>query len=99
MQPGDFFMPPAQGAILWTPTEAQFKASRLWAYQQALARETGLMHTSYQQLWTWSVEQPEAFWRSVWRFCDVLADGEPEPVLLDRAMPGAQWFPGTRLNY
>src|SRR5439155_22633583 len=53
----------------------------------------------YAALHGWSIENPEAFWRSVWEFCDVA--GEPGgTTLLDASkMPGARWFPEARLNF
>ena len=35
----------------------------------------------------------------MWDFFDIAADGRHAEVLADAAMPGARWFPGTRLNY
>ncbi|WP_037049258.1 acetoacetate--CoA ligase [Pseudonocardia halophobica] len=53
--------------------------------------------TTYDQLWRWSVEDLQGFWASVAEFTGALdATG---PVLGSRAMPGAEWFPGTTLNY
>ncbi|WP_158711532.1 hypothetical protein [Streptomyces xylophagus] len=43
--------------------------------------------------------EPEGIWASIWQFFHVRADGDPTPVLADRAMPGACRFPHTRLNY
>jgi acetoacetyl-CoA synthetase len=45
------------------------------------------------------VEDLEAFWSSVWSFFDVRPTRPYEAVLRSSAMPGAQWFPGARLNY
>ena len=36
--------------------------------------------------------------RCVWDFFDVVAEVRGDTVLADEAMPGADWFPGTRLN-
>lgn len=56
----------------------------------------------YAALYQWSITHPARFWRAVWEFVDVigtgLGDGE-SAVLADPTMPGAQWFPGVRLNY
>ena len=54
---------------------------------------------SYDELWNWSVTQLEDFWASIWDFCQVQAATPYERVLGGREMPGAQWFPGARLNY
>ena len=78
---------------LWQPTPEHVAATRM----AALMGETG--HATYGDLWQWSVDQPEAFWSTVWDFCgavgekgsDILADGDK--------MPGARWFPQARLNF
>src|SRR5690606_9748840 len=53
----------------------------------------------YHDLWKWSVTEIEDFWRSIWDYFEVGADGDPTTVLSERKMPGAEWFPNTRLNY
>jgi acetoacetyl-CoA synthetase len=48
----------------------------------------------------WSVEEPELFWRGVFRHCGVVAAEEGFVVLEGRdRMPGARWFPQARLNF
>ncbi len=49
--------------------------------------------------WRWSVEEPDAFWDAVWRFCGVIGDRGGGPALASREMPGARWYPEARLNY
>jgi acetoacetyl-CoA synthetase len=50
----------------------------------------------YEALQCWSVTDLEGFWRAV---ADFYALPLPGPVLTDRAMPGAVWFPQAELNY
>ncbi|MFI4926309.1 MAG: acetoacetate--CoA ligase [Burkholderiales bacterium] len=88
-----------EGTVLWTPSAEQVQATRLAEYQRWLARERGLRLHDYPSLWQWSVDELDSFWRSVWDFFEVQADGAPEPVLGSRQMPGARWFPNARLNY
>ncbi len=64
-----------------------------------LEAERGLRFDGYHELWRWSVDDLEGFWGSIWEFFAVRADGDPSPVLASREMPGAEWFPNTRLNY
>jgi acetoacetyl-CoA synthetase len=54
---------------------------------------------SYQALHSWSVAEPEDFWRAVVAWFDVRFTTPYETVLADPAMPGAVWFPGATLNY
>ena len=60
----------------------------------------GIPLPDYAALYRWSIEDPEAFWSALWRFCDVIGEG-PGPPLGARAgeMPGAEWFPEARLNF
>jgi acetoacetyl-CoA synthetase len=51
-------------------------------------------------LYRWSIEAPEAFWRSLWDFCGVVAETRGERVVAHfERMPGAAWFPDARLNF
>ena len=73
--------------------------SRLTAYQRWLAQERGIELGDYGALWRWSIEDLDAFWRSIWDYFGVESPVAPDAVLADRSMPGAQWFPGTEVNY
>ena len=90
---------PSTTDILWTPGPEQLQSSRLAQYQHWLAREKGVATHDYAELWRWSVEHLDDFWQSIWSFFDVQADGEREPALGRRSMPGAEWFPRARLNF
>jgi acetoacetyl-CoA synthetase len=76
---------------LWTPPADLVDRAVMTRYM----RERGF--DSYDDLWRWSVTDLDAFWGSIWDFFDV--EGSYDQVLADRRMPGARWFPGTRVNY
>jgi acetoacetyl-CoA synthetase len=56
-------------------------------------------HADYASLFRWSVEDLEGFWQAVWEHFGLRAHTPPERVLARDEMPGAEWFPGARLNY
>jgi acetoacetyl-CoA synthetase len=85
--------------ILWRPSPARIERAWLTRYQRWLEPRAGRTFADYAELQRWSVDELDAFWRSIWDFFDVQADGSPERVLGRRAMPGAEWFPDVRLNY
>ncbi len=87
------------GELLWSPTEAQRQRTNLAAYQRWLATHRDLHFADYGSLWEWSVTEIEAFWQSLWDYFDVSASVPPRTVLTNRRMPGAEWFPGCRLNF
>jgi len=68
-------------------------------FMRWLEAERGLSFSDYEALWRWSVDDLEGFWRAIWDFFGVQADGDPATVLSSREMPGARWFPETSLNY
>jgi acetoacetyl-CoA synthetase len=80
--------------LLWKPSPEQIERATLTRYARSVGREG-----SYDELWRWSVEDLEGFWSSIWEFFDVQASQPYERVLGRRDMPGAEWFPGARLNY
>jgi acetoacetyl-CoA synthetase len=84
---------------LWDPPAELVERSRMTEYIRWLEAERGLRLDDYHELWRWSVRDLDAFWDSIWDFFGVQADGERGAVLASREMPGAEWFPGTRLNY
>jgi acetoacetyl-CoA synthetase len=91
--------PVREGDLLWTPSAARVADANLTAFTSWLAAQRGLRFDGYHELWRWSVEDLESFWQAVWDYSDIDASARPERVLGSRAMPGADWFPGARLNY
>jgi acetoacetyl-CoA synthetase len=88
-----------EAEVLWAPAAEMVERSRLTAYMRWLAEERDLHFEDYHALWRWSVTEIEEFWRTIWDYFHVISDEEPTTVLEKRVMPGANWFPGTHLNY
>ncbi len=88
-----------EAPVLWTPSRERLERATLTRYTRWLEQRLGRPFSDYAALQRWSVEELEVFWRSIWDFCDVQADGSPERAFGSRSMPGADWFPDTALNY
>ena len=85
---------------LWEPSAEVVEGSNMTAYMRWLEAERDLSFGGeYSRLWDWSVADVETFWRSIWDYFEVAADGNSSTVLASHDMPGAEWFPGTSLNY
>ena len=84
---------------IWQPTAERSAAARITAFQGWLAREKGLCFVDYQALWRWSVDDLDAFWTALVEHFALPLEGERAPVLAERSMPGARWFPNARTNY
>ncbi|MDQ3609751.1 MAG: acetoacetate--CoA ligase [Actinomycetota bacterium] len=88
-----------EGTVLWEPPEELVEEAGLTRYLRWLERERGMTFEGYDALWRWSVTDLDAFWQSIWDIFEVHGTPAPERVLGDRSLPGAQWFPGTHLNF
>jgi acetoacetyl-CoA synthetase len=88
-----------EGDLLWTPSATRREKSHLTTFARWLKRERGLSFETYEAFWQWSVSDLESFWGAVWEYFKVRSSASFTQVLGRREMPGAEWFPGTRLNY
>jgi acetoacetyl-CoA synthetase len=84
---------------IWTPSPLRIADANLQRFLGAVRSRAGDV-ADYAGLWQWSVERPADFWDALFEFTGVIADRGKGPVLADAdRMPGARWFPGTRLNF
>ena len=74
---------------LWTPPPDVRTTSRIGAYLAEVEAELGRSFASYEELWSWSVDDLEGFWESVRRHFDLWPDATG-PVLASVEMPGAR---------
>ncbi len=87
------------GSLLWKPHPERLARSNLLAFMRWLELRRHRKFASYEELWQWSVSDLESFWAAVWDYFLIEASVPYTRVLGKRDMPGAQWFPGARLNY
>lgn len=85
--------------VLWRPSPQIVAAANVTAYRRWLEGRDVRPGPDYDDLWRWSVDNLEDFWTSIWDYYQIDASTPYDAVLPDRAMPGAVWFPGARLNY
>ncbi|MGB2672524.1 MAG: acetoacetate--CoA ligase [Candidatus Acidiferrum sp.] len=88
-----------EGELLWTPNAARIEDANLTRFAEWLGRERGLQFSNYEEMWQWSVSELEEFWQAIWDYFGVESSAQHTRVLGKRTMPGAEWFPGARLNY
>ena len=88
-----------QGDVLWTPPADARERFEVGRFLEWLRTERGLDFPGYHELHRWSVSDLEGFWSSLWDFFQIRTHAPYERVLGSREMPGAEWFPGARLNY
>lgn len=88
-----------EGDLLWEPSQSDRQAANLTRYMSWLETKRGQIFHSYQELWEWSVSEPGDFWETMWDYFEIQGSKGYSSVLVERKMPGAQWFVGAELNY
>ena len=89
----------SQPPVLWSPPADVRHASNVGRYLQWLAAERELRFDTYDDLWRWSVDDLDGFWRSIWEFAGMRSATPFDRVLPEQTMPGARWMPGATLNW
>ncbi|MEP7311130.1 MAG: acetoacetate--CoA ligase [Pseudomonadota bacterium] len=93
-------------APLWQPSQDAIRASALQRFaiharqHHGAPAATADSAADYWSLWRWSITRREDFWAALYDFAAIVGDRGAGPVLSNRdAMPGAEWFSGTQLNF
>ena len=68
-------------------------------YCDWLQETRGIDFATYDELYRWSVEDLEGFWRSIWEWDRIQSPTAVSAVLSGEAMPDMRWFDGATLNY
>jgi acetoacetyl-CoA synthetase len=107
-EPGDMAGPASAGRdygeTLWQPSASSASKAVVTEYARWLARHGGPDIPApdgvlaYRDLWRWSVDEPAAFWSSIWDFFAVVGSRGPGPIITGQ-LPDVSWFAGTTLNY
>ncbi|GAC1567236.1 MAG: acetoacetate--CoA ligase [Vulcanimicrobiaceae bacterium] len=85
--------------MLWTPDARTIERANVTHFIAWLERERGLRFADYEALRRWSVADLAGFWSAIWSFYDVRSETPYRCVLGEPSMPGARWFPGSRVNF
>ena len=84
----------------WRPTRETAAATQLARFTSAATTLSGHDLSEYEDLHSWSINQPAAFWQLVWDFTRIQASQSPAQTVADlQLFPGARWFPNARLNF
>ncbi|HZW39856.1 MAG TPA: acetoacetate--CoA ligase [Ignavibacteriaceae bacterium] len=84
---------------LWIPSEKRINESNMNSFVRYLEQLTGNNFTHYDELYKWSIENIEEFWKSILVLSGLIHSESYTEVLDDIKMPGAKWFKGAKLNF
>ncbi len=85
------------GETLWQPTASSASKAVVTEYARWLAGHGGPDIPApdgvlaYRDLWRWSVDEPAAFWSSIWDFFAVVGSRGPGPIISGQ-LPDVSWF-------
>ena len=88
-----------QAPVVWSPSKAMLQHSRMGQFIAWLEGQGYGPFVDYHALHQWSIDDLETFWAKVWEYCGLVSHQSAERVLGKRDMPGAEWFPGMKLNF
>ncbi|WP_100638914.1 acetoacetate--CoA ligase [Marinobacter salexigens] len=88
-----------QSPIVWSPSESDQANTRMGRFRTWLEEQGHGPFADYHALHQWSVDDLESFWSSVWDYCGLVSATPAQKVLGKQDMPGAEWFPGMKLNF
>jgi acetoacetyl-CoA synthetase len=84
---------------MWQPRQNQIDNALITRFARMAIRDWNLSLNNYPAFYQWSVDHPEAFWQSVWKFADVRGDAGARVLIDADKMPGAKFFPDGTLSF
>ena len=83
---------------LWQPSKSAIAQSQMAQFAEQAGVVAAAADVAYQQLWQWSVDNRQQFWKEIWQQFEIIGE-MGDVVLAHDEMPGAQWFPKAKLNF
>lgn len=88
-----------EGEFMWEGTEEFKKQANITHYMDWLKENKNMSFENYNELWKWSVDDLEGFWKSIWEYFPVESKKPYSAVIEDNGMPGTKWFTNSIVNY
>jgi len=97
----DFQNYTSMAKLLWEPNQERVDNANLTDYIGFVNKNYNLHFQTYNDLWTWSTDNIEDFWSSLWNYFNILhSEGYNEVVVKKESFPPAtKWFTGAKLNF
>ena len=84
---------------LWIPTAERISNSNLKHFISYLKANSNFQGDSYSDLYNWSVNNIEEFWKSIWEYSGIIHSESYNEVLIRKEIYNSQWFTGSKLNF
>jgi len=86
--------------LLWKPNKDTYSNSAIKSFSDIIANNYGINFDEYQDLWQWSIKEPEKFWLTLLQSLSICYSGKIDPVITnDELIYDQKFFPNINLNY
>ena len=86
------------GNILWKPQNCE--KTQMMEFLNRINDLYSLKMKSYEELHQWSIQNIPDFWQEIWNCSNVIYSKNYTKIVENvHKMPGAEWFPGSRINF
>tara|TARA_B100000686_G_C16786312_1_gene975485 strand:- start:1422 stop:3389 length:1968 start_codon:yes stop_codon:yes gene_type:complete len=85
---------------LWSPNEESIDRSKLKAFFKKLEKKKLVKYSeNFNNLWKWSVNNPEIFWSEIWDFTKIKGVKGKKIIKKNKIFYKNRFFPDSKLNY
>ncbi len=86
--------------LLWKPSKEKIKKTNLVDFQRIINHKYKLKIDNYIDLYNWSINNLEKFWKEVWVYSKVVYSKPPSKIVkIEKNIWDTKWFVGSKLNY
>jgi acetoacetyl-CoA synthetase len=86
--------------VIWSPSDKRIKSSQTYKFIKEINDKFNLDLSSFLDLHSWSVNNKNDFWSSIWDFFEILGTKGTDPYIEPiNQMPGSKFFPNGSVNY
>ena len=79
--------------ILWKPSLNVIANTNIESLRNSINSYHSIKLETYQELYDWSIQNIENFWKIVWEDCGIIFSKNYSSILDDQnKMPGAKWL-------
>ena len=85
---------------LWKLDKEKLKETNLFSYAEFIKKSFKIdTENDFNKMWKWSIENPKAFWKSIWEFTKVKGNFGKTLLQESDIFFKNKFFPDAQLNY
>ncbi len=85
--------------VMWQPPEQNLTTTSIAQFCERLKSSVAQTFTSYNELYSWSVAEPQKFWSEFWEFAEIIGSKGNRVFKKQEQFSDCRWFPDASLNF